>query len=317
MGQQVNVYRKLKLFPGAVIEGSWAGQFDRFGRTYYVNVVTGSATNDGLSWNSPVNTVGAAVTLAEAWRDTQTANNQYVRCTIVVQGTATDNTAVAVSDCSYNDFIGLGACPLGDGTGIACISGANAADAWSATATMRGNTWYNLQFDASGTSYCAFDATNVLRCRFEECSFMGDSAENEALVAGIRATGAFDGNTVRNCFIGTNWALPTTGMAFGGSLSNTTIQDCTILAATYGINISTDGLTVGGVIKDCQILAATKGIVSSSAQTMLWIVGNYISSADAISITAGGTTTGEHMCLGNIVNNAGTIVSGLGETASG
>ena len=62
MSQQVNVYRKLKMFPGAVIEGALGPLFDTGGTTYYVNNITGSSTADGLSWNSAVDEFSPAVT---------------------------------------------------------------------------------------------------------------------------------------------------------------------------------------------------------------------------------------------------------------
>ena len=198
---------------GVYVDGALAASFPPTpGRTYFVNNITGASTNDGLSWANALDQVDNAITASEAYRDTMSANNQYIRNQIIIQGTATDYEAVAVSDCSYNDFFGIGADPQGDGVGICVISGANAADAWSATATMRGNTWYNIQFDASGTSYYAFDATTVLRSRWEECAFMGDAGKNEALVAGARFTGSFGGNTMYRCRVGTNWAEPTTGL---------------------------------------------------------------------------------------------------------
>ena len=310
MGQQVNVYRKLKFWPGAVVEG-FPGAYPGEGATYYVNNITGSTTADGLSWNSALSTVNAAITASEARRDLQATTNEYIRNTIIIQGTGTDHSAVATADCNYNDFVGLGANVRGDGVGICVISGSagttGAADAWSFTATTRGNSWYNIQFDGNGTSYCAFDATSILRSTWEECGFMGDAHVNAALIAGLRTTGALDGCTILDCIFGSNWAAPTSGISVGDSLGSTRIENCIISAATNGIIISTDGLTGQSVIKGCMIDAGTYGIRSLSAQTRLWIVGNYISSTDAISIIAGSTLTGEHMCLGNVVSNAGTI----------
>jgi len=90
MGQQVNVYRKLKLYPGAIVEGAWNG-FDRGGKTYYVNNITGSPTADGLSWNSCVDQPSAAIILSEASRVIHpgTTTNDYIKNTIVIQGTGT------------------------------------------------------------------------------------------------------------------------------------------------------------------------------------------------------------------------------------
>jgi len=305
---------------GVFVDGKQVADFSQqAGNTYYVNNITGSSTNDGLTWGKAVDSVGGAIELAEAWRDTLTANNQYVRCAIVVQGTATDCDAVATADCSYNDFIGVGANVRGDGTGIARVSGANAADAWSFTATGRGNTWYNIQFDASGTSYCAFDCVTLLRCKFEECGFMGDAAKNESLVAGLRTTGSFAGNTIERCHIGTNWALPTSGISCSAGFDGNLILDNTIMAATNGIIYSGTPADWQNVIKGNVIRATTYGIRIANGgvgYNNTFIVGNWISSADAISRPAdGGTLGGEHSTLGNWVNDAGTVV--VAETAAG
>ena len=314
----------LELYVNGTKVDSWNSS-GKAGNVYHVNNITGSASASGLSWSEAFDQVSTAIVAATAHGlaltgVAPTAAGFYGRDTILIMGSGTPYTAVATAACNKLDFIGIGDNPRGDGMGICVITGANVADAWSATASMRGNTWYNIQFDASGTSYCAFDATNVLRSRFEECAFMGDAHYNESLIAGLRTStdSAFDGNTVYRCFFGSNWAGLTSGMYFGGSLSDTVIQDCVIIGCvTNGIIIASDALTIGGVIKDNIIQAVTYGIKSSSAQSMLSIVGNYITSADAINIVAGGTATGEHMCLGNIVSNAGTVVSGVGETPSG
>ncbi|KKL18890.1 hypothetical protein LCGC14_2470980, partial [marine sediment metagenome] len=117
MGQQVNVYRELKFFPGAIVTG-WPGP--GAGTTYYVNNITGSSTADGLSWNSAVDQVSTAVTLSEASRliHPGTTTNDYIMNTIIVQGTGTAYTAVAALP-SYARVIGLGADPRGNGAGIA------------------------------------------------------------------------------------------------------------------------------------------------------------------------------------------------------
>lgn len=59
MGQQVNVYRKLKLWPGAVVEG--LGPMQGPGTDYYVDK-TGHDGNDGRAWG----TDGALLTIQAA-----------------------------------------------------------------------------------------------------------------------------------------------------------------------------------------------------------------------------------------------------------
>ena len=63
-------------------------------KTYYVNNITGSSTNDGLSWKNAMDQVSTAVTASEAHRATLTTNNGNVRNTIYVQGTKTAYTLI-------------------------------------------------------------------------------------------------------------------------------------------------------------------------------------------------------------------------------
>jgi len=64
MGQQVNVYRKLKFFSGAVIEG--LGEIPGKGSVYYVNGGSDGPTNnngDGKTASTPKQTIKAALAL--------------------------------------------------------------------------------------------------------------------------------------------------------------------------------------------------------------------------------------------------------------
>ena len=93
--QQVVVDRKFIMKPGAIFEGSFGNMFDRGGRTYYVNNITGASTNGGLSWNNAMDEISTAITASEVYRQLQgTNNNDYVRNTIVVMGTATPYTSL-------------------------------------------------------------------------------------------------------------------------------------------------------------------------------------------------------------------------------
>jgi hypothetical protein len=174
MGQQVNVYRKLKFYPGAIVEGSWNGSFDRGGKTYYVNNITGSSSADGLSWDGAFDQVSTAITASEASRliHVGTTTNDYIRNTIVVQGTGTAYASLTALP-SYCDMIGLGADPRGNGTGIARIgpdADTTPSDGINADAA-RGLNMYNIQVQAASAKY-GMDIDKAYRCLFENMAFM-------------------------------------------------------------------------------------------------------------------------------------------------
>ncbi len=240
MPQQVNVYRELKFFPGAVITG-WGPKGE--GTTYYVNNITGNTTNDGLSWNSAVSEVSRAITLSEASRlvHVGTTTNDYIRNTILVQGTGTAYTQLTALP-SYCDVIGLGADPRGNGTGIARIGpdadGTGAVDGVNADA-CRGSNFYNLQFQA-GSSKAAFDCDKLYRARFENCAFMAnnDSVSPSALfLSGTTGTWGYgaSGVVIKDChFTGhSETALPTFGFHISGThWHNCVVENCFIAGDT-------------------------------------------------------------------------------------
>jgi len=183
--QQLEIWDKLVMKPGAIIEGSFGNQFDPNGRTYYVNNITGSSTNDGLSWNNPMDEVSTAITASEAYRQLQgTDTNDYIRNRIIVQGTGTAYTAIT-SLPSYCDIIGLGADCFGNGVGIARIGAdTGVSDGVDATAAARGINFYNIQFQAGVSGY-AFRGTSLFRSSFNHCCFATNGSPGGAPAAGV------------------------------------------------------------------------------------------------------------------------------------
>jgi len=288
------------------------------GRTYFVNNITGASTNDGLSWSTPFDQVDNAISASETYRElggvesgASVTTNDYVRNTIIIQGTGTAYEAVATAACNYINFVGLGADPRGNGTGVAQISGGTSADAFSLTATCRGDNFYNMRFDAS-TSQVAFDCTSLLRSTFENCSFMGDAITNSALTSAFRSTAALAGCTIRFCFFGTDWAQPTSGITLGTQFDLSEITDCVIIAATNGIIYGHTGAVLDkqALIKDNVIKAATYGIripYGGAGYDEVAIIDNRIIAGTAIS-RAGGTAyfSGDDCCLGNLQSQSGS-----------
>lgn len=178
MGQQVNVGRELRFAPGATISGM-PGMGE--GRTYYVNNITGSDAASGLSWNEPMKEPSYAIAASETYRalggrKSNVSTNDYIRNTIVIQGTGTAYTYITALPL-YCDIIGLGADPHGLGEGIARISGDGSHDACDTAVTIRGLNLYNLQFtqSAAGASYGLDISGAMYRSRIERCGFTNNT----------------------------------------------------------------------------------------------------------------------------------------------
>ncbi len=219
MGQQVNVYRKLVMKPGAIVEGSWNGAFDTGGTTYYVNNITGSATADGLSWNSAVKEVSDAITLSEASRIVHpgTTTNDYIRNTIVVQGTGTAYTGITDLG-EYYDLIGLGSPTYGMG---GTIWNTNTLDGlvrlgsdtvstggmYDLDGIYKGVYAANIHFQTGGTNP-AFGVDEIHMCRFDDCGFF--YAKDQATAAPdawFEIYSAITGMVMNRCTGGGNAAV--------------------------------------------------------------------------------------------------------------
>jgi len=312
-GQQVNVYKKLVMKPGAIVEGSWNGSFDRGGTTYYVNNITGSSTADGLSWNSAVAQVSQAVTLSEASRlvHVGTTTNDYVRNTIVVQGTGTAYTKLTALPL-YCDIIGLGADPRGNGAGIARIGSDTVAESGVvSTATVRGLNVYNIQFQAGKDMYC-FSSTSMFRSRFENCTFMTNGAATGNPTAAFYSTTALGGVVFEDCLVGgsncSRDTEPDIGFKIAGTHFHTCkVQNCFIAGKDAGIQIASTVVNGwGSIVKDCFIGESSQtcaiGIDDNSTTGDIIFAGNYIFATDAVELTTNGTGR----TIGNIAANAFT-----------
>ena len=248
MGQQVNVYESLNIKPGAIVTGSWNGSFDRGGTTYYVNNITGNDTADGKSWNSAVAQPEQAIALSEASRliHPGTTTNDYIRNTIVVQGTGTAYTAVTEIP-NYVNLIGLGADPRGNGTGIAVIDGKGVADAMSVDSNgCRGLHMVNLQFNQTvAGNYYAADFAKLFRSTIENCVFSNSGYGGLRIVLG-------GGVTMRNIACTNDTLAQITGLLLGTSATCNAmkISDSEFFGDTNGVSFS----AVAGkytVFKDC------------------------------------------------------------------
>jgi hypothetical protein len=298
----------MELWVDNVKVGSWSST-PTSGKVYHVNNITGSASASGLSWSEAFDQVDTAITASEAYRTSQSTNNQYIRNVILIQGTATAYEAVSVANAYNIDFIGVGDTPWGCGIGVARITGGGAANGFTCSTACIGCTFTNIRFEGSG-AYSAAYFPIIVHCEFEDCAFMGDELTNSSLTNGLYVN-VCGSTIIKHCHIGTDWARPTTGMRIGTDFGNCEVSDCHIVATTNGVIYS------GGTCLDDQtiwknnvILAATYGYrnpYSGAGEDQSFLVGNWICSTDAISRSAGvGGLTGDDISLGNWVNNGGT-----------
>lgn len=252
-------FSHIEVAPGGAAYGF--GTYNTLGRPYFVNNITGSSTADGETWDRAMDEINTAVTAVVALQATYATNNEYIRNTIVVQGTATAYEAVTAL-AGYTDYIGIGADPTGNGGGIARIDGAGAADSVdTGSSTVRGVNLYNLQFthtSTPGTTYYCFDIAGAMyRSKFEHCGFTnGGAACFHAKSCGsivmddchcmqdqfnanygmlIGSTSASTGN-FNNCLIkNSNFHGNTAGvLIYNNSCSNTLFDHCTFIGGVNG-----------------------------------------------------------------------------------
>ena len=271
------------------------------GKVYFVNNVTGSASNDGLSWSTAFAQISTAITAVVAFQAAQLAASLdiYERCIIYVAGTSTAYTALT-SLPSYCDIIGVGADPRGNGTGIARITAATGVDTVADTVGFRGLNVYNMQFTGSGTGW-ALNAAIAYRSVFENCTFVNKSTGGAIFVK----CGSL---VIRNCQFGGDTTTPAIGLSIGSGTENSNqclIENNAIYGSTTGL-ANAGGLSDGTVVKGNTIYGGTTGILDTSAgatpAAWAWYVGNYISAgSDAMNMTNGGT----QRAIGNyVIDNA-------------
>ncbi len=261
MGQQVRVGRELIFEPGAIITG-FPGQGQ--GKTYYVNNITGSATSDGLSWNSAASEVERAIGLSETYRQMGggapgVTTNDYIRNTIIVQGTGTAY-ALITNIPNYTNLIGLGADPRGNGSGIAQVDGAGTTAMTVSSAGCRGLHMVNMQFDqSSAASVYGLDAAKLFRSIIEDCAFTNQGTSGIRIVLG-------GGVTMRNVVCSNDTYAQITGLTLGSSAQNNghKIVDCEFFGDTNGVSFS----SVAGkqtVFKNSYAYGGTYGFLDTSS----------------------------------------------------
>jgi hypothetical protein len=298
-------FNHIEVAPGGASYGF--GNYNTLGRTYFVNNITGSSANDGLTWDRAMDELSTAVTASEVYRQDRgsVTTNDYIRNTIVIQGTGTTYAAVS-SLPSYTDVIGLGAYPFGDGTGIVVLGDATGA-ADGLAGSIRGTNFFNMQFVGAG-SYYAADLAVAYRSGFEMCAF-GGNASSAACAIAFNVVSA-SGLVLRDCKTIMHAAAPVIGWAMstaGGNWNECIMENCHGYGSTTGYT-NAGYLQNGSVVKNCVFYGGTTGLSDTSAQTgmggLAMYVGNYASGG-----TTGMTVTnqGKRRCLDNWTCSNATI----------
>ena len=283
--------------------GAFGYPGDYPGLIFYVNNITGSTTNDGLSWAFPKAQISQAIAAAEAGRPSVRAgSNDFVRNIIFVQGTSTAYTVLTALP-NYCDIIGVGADPRGNGSGIARLTsttGVNTTDD-SITAGVRGLRLYNLQFGGSGTGW-GLSCTTLFRSVIENCAFVNKTTGGILLTTG-------GGNEIRNCHIGGDTSYPAIGLQMGNSGGNANqclVEDNFIYGSTTGVSVSAY-LCDHTVFRNNTIYGGTTGLSDTCTDSTLaanaFYSGNFLlGGSAAYSIT----NNGAKRCTANRCNSNGT-----------
>ncbi|KKL27258.1 hypothetical protein LCGC14_2386980 [marine sediment metagenome] len=266
-------FQNITLAPGGTASGF--GTYNTLGRVYFVNNITGKSDSVGTSWDTAMDQPQTAITASEVFRQDRgsVSTNDYIRNTIVIQGTGTAYTAVTAIP-NYTDIIGLGADPRGNGTGIAQIDAAGIADCISiGSAGCRGLYMVNIQCDASAAgSFVGLDAEKLFRSRIEGCAFTNQGVSGIRILVG-------GGVYINDCACTNDTFAQITGLTLGTGATNNghKITNCEFFGDTQGVSFT----AVAGkqtVFKNCSAIGGTKGFVdttSSDVGAQPWYIDCY------------------------------------------
>lgn len=296
------IFKNLEIAPGGIFKGY--GHVDPGGRVYYVNNITGSSGNDGLSWNQAMDEPSTAVTASEVYRQLggrapTVTTNDYVRNTIVMQGTATPYTALTDLG-EHINFLGLGDNMLGNAAGIARLGADTGTGEYGilTTETVRGLYMFNLQFQGGATVAIA-GFTNIYRSFLEYCGFFTNGSPVTTPTHGLRIIGAASGLHIKDCHWGNasgHLAGPLIGIGLEGTHFHICIvEGCHITGITSGFYCSSSTVNNwGSVVRHNYIggqgdSVCAIGIDDDDAVGQIVYMGNWIDATTATDIEARGT----------------------------
>jgi len=318
---------------GVYVDGALTASFPPTpGRTYYVNNITGASTNDGLSWGTAFAQVSQAITASTTYRElggvesgSAVTTNDYVRNTIVVQGTGTAYTYL-VDLGKHHNIVGL--CQPTGGRGAGTLYGgvrlgadtANTTGGFVSTASSdqacRSVYLANLKFLSGHTAVC-FSAYQFEESVMEDCAcyVAASPTGTPAAYIEIQTSGGCDSSTFRRIHTGSHGAYTdraTVGFIINAAFFiNTIVEDCCIGGGVHAWRAPV-GVThaYGTIVRNnffgnmgqgtCQV-----GILDQSTRTadnggLITYYNNFIDATDPASITTDFTRF--------VMNYAGTAV---------
>ena len=172
---------------GVYVDGALTMSFPPTpGRTYFVNNITGASTNDGLSWANAMDEVSTAITASETYRElggveggSAVTTNDYIRNTIMIQGTATGYTGITDLGDHLN-LVGLGSPSGGRGGTIWNLTTLDGVARLGIDETTTGGMVSsgdyhglyigNIHFQTGGVGP-AFEVGGIHESTIEDCSF--------------------------------------------------------------------------------------------------------------------------------------------------
>lgn len=259
------------------------------GLKIFVSGDTGQDTNTGTSWEEAYATMQKACDQATALHAARDDIYSPIEINILPSATA---YAPITAMPNYTNFIGHGAPPFGNGTGIVTIDSTSSVDA--VTGGFRGCRFYNIQFGAFDGQNCFYASNLILRSGWYGCAFAGMVNEATAPLTAILCDGPFAGNEIIHCSTIMNESPFVTGFSFavanGGAINGNRIDDCVIIATTVGLITGSTGWDYGSIIKNCFVggpggITCDKGIFINSEEGQWVVSDNTVVATDAIEYT--------------------------------
>lgn len=261
------------------------------GRTYYVDKWNGSTTSDGLSWNTALSTIAAAITKVNARIDW--SNYPKAISTIyIAPGVYAEQLTTPPFDCR---MIGLGIPGTDQCTEIHPASGSPLAG------TALGLYLKNIRFEAEG-AIPILDFGIVGSTIIEDCEIMPGSTYTAT--HGI-STETASHLIVRRCMFGSGSGKMTHGIyAAGGAdkyFHHCTVEDCQIYAG-IGVFIQDTCTASHSVIRHNVLEVTTLAIDDNSDQCKIidnrWISAAILASSYDLNLamSAGNIATGSDDC---------------------
>jgi len=268
-----------------------------FGNVYWVDKVTGSNSNNGLSPDAAFLTIANAISVSNAEVGSYNVNTIYVNASTYTEDLTEEPVNV--------NIIGIGAKTRLQGNHIFDTGGNSAQNAH----------WYNMQFRSSDSAVLFVITSNYYVPGWHGCTFEGSGSCTGAIKIALAQD-----MMIENCrFLGS--PVFTTAIEITGHHYRSIIRNNYIAATTNGILIKSASAGYGNFIHD-NIIGRTMTDPNSSAQMTygfrsekgdghsgFMLVNNRIEAVDCISFAHTSGTNETDSCIGNVCVQAGTGTS--------